>query len=142
MDRIIFCIACLGLACLGLTACGEGEVGFGGPGGGAVSDLPPGVDPQGQALYAQLCASCHGSGGGDVRGATNITRVVRDGTRGMPAFPNLSAGEIGSIEAYLNGRDSSAGAADAPAGGGAPSGGTPPPSGDVERDDDEEEDDD
>lgn len=144
MTRINLCLFHLcALACLaglGLTACGEGEEGFGDPGGGAFSPAAGGVSSAGQALYAQLCASCHGQGGGDVRGATGITGVVLNGTRGMPAFPNLSSAEIASIEAYLNGRSDPGGGA-APAGGGAPVA-SPPPTGRYDEDEEEEEDDD
>ena len=125
MMRMICCV----VACLGLAACGEGEdegEGWNGGGGGTFVEPAPGSGgsaSRGQALYASLCATCHGQRGGNLRGRSGIAGVVRRGTDGMPPFPNLSGGDISDIEDYLNGRGGSpATGSAAPAGSGASAG--------------------
>lgn len=101
MLRLIGCVACLCLA-----ACGaEDEESWSSGGGGAALSQPAAgtVASAGQALYAQNCAHCHGQNGGNVKGRRGITGVVRRGTDGMPAFPDMSSADISAIEAYLNG---------------------------------------
>lgn len=62
----------------------------------------------GAALYANQCARCHGpnaegivTSGPGLQLETGIAGVTRSGRGDMPAFPNLSDAQIGSLEAYL-----------------------------------------
>ncbi|MFN8544726.1 MAG: c-type cytochrome [Candidatus Binatia bacterium] len=76
--------------------------GGGGGGGGGTGNL-----------YLDNCASCHGSdargvqGRPDIHCTRNIHDAVRNGRTGatedMPAFPNLSDTDIGTIQAFLVG---------------------------------------
>lgn len=62
----------------------------------------------GPALYASQCARCHGpnaegiaTSGPGLQLQTDIAGVTRTGRGDMPAFPNLTDAQIGSLEAWL-----------------------------------------
>lgn len=67
-----------------------------------------------KALYGSQCAICHGedrkgqppeipslAGIGDHRSPTDITNTIRGGKGRMPAFPNLSEGQINGLVEFL-----------------------------------------
>jgi ubiquinol-cytochrome c reductase cytochrome c subunit len=68
---------------------------------------------QGEQLYEQYCAGCHGSAGegrgtypalADNPGAADtpaVDEVIRKGARGMPGFSQLAEGEIEAITAHV-----------------------------------------
>lgn len=67
----------------------------------------PGAAPDGQAIYAARCASCHGPDGGNLKG-TALARsafisIVLNGQGGMPAQSGLTNQQVGAIWDYLTG---------------------------------------
>jgi quinoprotein glucose dehydrogenase len=65
-------------------------------------------EQEGYAVYAQLCAGCHGPGQAPMRspaklGADGLRRLIRQGKEQMPPFPDtvLSAQRLDALEAYL-----------------------------------------
>jgi mono/diheme cytochrome c family protein len=67
----------------------------------------PGTPPDGQALYTNRCAACHGPDGGDLSG-TGLARpafitITIDGQGGMPAQSNLTDQQAGAIWDYVTG---------------------------------------
>lgn len=82
----------------------------------ADGQLPVGYGPPGEYAFAEHCAGCHGDYGyGTDQGPSlidarytrpELTRdefadVIRDGTRGMPAFDHLEPQEIADIIAFV-----------------------------------------
>jgi mono/diheme cytochrome c family protein len=69
----------------------------------------PGTAPDGAALFASSCASCHGAGGGNLLGTAltqdQFANIVANGAgSSMPAFgAALSAEQIAAIYGYLTG---------------------------------------
>lgn len=78
-------------------------------GGGAPSDGPAGgLGTDGEALYIQYCAVCHGADGGgagpfpgSIQGATDMFEIVYNGKGEMPAFEQLTGDDVLAMEAYL-----------------------------------------
>src|SRR5438270_10716132 len=79
----------------------------------------PAVLERGKALYGVNCNFCHGSDARGGEGGPNLLRsqmvlddkngeliatVVQNGRvdMGMPAFPNLTASQVGDIAAYIH----------------------------------------
>ena len=65
-------------------------------------------EQDGYAVYAQLCAACHGPGQVPMRspaklGADGFRRLIRQGKEQMPPLPEavLSAERVDALEAYL-----------------------------------------
>ena len=80
--------------------------GDGGRGQGAAP--PTAREQEGQTVYMQRCASCHGPGQMPMRslsllGAQGFQNVVRQGVNQMPAFPDslISSDALSALEAYL-----------------------------------------
>lgn len=70
------------------------------------SDMEEVGDTPGAHLYGQLCASCHGATGeggiggaiiGEDLNATEVASLLRLGTPGMPAYPDLSDDELSAL---------------------------------------------
>ena len=81
---------------------------FSGDAAPPAEDLTPATVERGDSLYRALCERCHGPEaiGTDIwppsiQGKSGIHLLVREGVRGMPAFPSLSDSAIESIELYL-----------------------------------------
>ncbi|MBR7552698.1 cytochrome c551 [Allobacillus sp. GCM10007491] len=92
-----------------LAACGGGD--DGGNGGGEESASGGGDTGQGEELYQQNCASCHGgdlSGGagpalegvGDSYDASEIVDIIQNGKGSMPA-QNVEEGDAQEIADWL-----------------------------------------
>ena len=67
----------------------------------------PGSLPNGQAIYAARCASCHGPDGGNLKGTAlarpTFISITLNGQGGMPAQSGLSNQEAGAVWDYLTG---------------------------------------
>jgi mono/diheme cytochrome c family protein len=66
----------------------------------------PGTVPNGAEVWAQSCAGCHGSNGGNLVGrglsAGQVASVTASGTSGMPGFSSsLSTAQIDAVSAYV-----------------------------------------
>ncbi len=80
------------------------------PGGGASNpgDGGGGFGIDGEALYIQYCAVCHGADGGgagpypgSIQGQTEMFEIVYNGEGEMPAFAQLTVDDVLAMEAYL-----------------------------------------
>ncbi len=67
----------------------------------------PGTAPDGQAIYASRCSSCHGPDGGNLKGTTlartTFISIALNGRGSMPAQSGLSSAQVGAVWDYVTG---------------------------------------
>lgn len=82
----------------------NGSTGGGSASGGTGSGGSTGGSASGQSLYAQYCASCHGSGSSSNKAGATASRIqnaISSNTGGMASLSFLTSSQINSIASYL-----------------------------------------